>query len=156
MVSAGDDMRYEMMKFENIRSLRIDNGLTQKQVAQMLGISQNKYIILLIINVFLLIVGTFMDPTPAAIILGPILLPVLKNFGMDPVNIGVLMCMNLIMGQITPPVGSCLYLASGISKLSIDKIGKALIPFYVIAFIVLILVSYIPAITMTLPNMFGV
>ena len=135
--------------------------LTLEKIPQMvvnllLGISDNKYIILLIINVFLLIVGTFMDPTPAAIILGPILLPVLKNFGMDPVNIGVLMCMNLIMGQITPPVGSCLYLASGISGLSIDKIGKALIPFYIIAFIVLLLVSYIPAITMTLPNTFGV
>lgn len=130
--------------------------IPQLVVKLLLGISDNKYIILLIINVFLLIVGTFMDPTPAAIILGPILLPVLKNFGMDPVNIGVLMCMNLIMGQITPPVGSCLYLASGISKLSIDKIGKALIPFYIIAFIVLLLVSYIPAITMTLPNMFGV
>ena len=60
------------------------------------------------------------------------------------------------MGQITPPVGSCLYLASGISGLSIDKIGKALIPFYIIAFIVLMLVAYVPAITMTLPNMFGV
>lgn len=130
--------------------------IPQLVVKLLLGISDNKYIILLIINVFLLIVGTFMDPTPAAIILGPILLPVLKNFGMDPVNIGVLMCMNLILGQITPPVGSCLYLASGISKLSIDKIGKALIPFYIIAFSVLLLVSYIPAITMTLPNMFGV
>ena len=130
--------------------------IPQLVVKILLGISDNKYVILLIINVFLLIVGTFMDPTPAAIILGPILLPVLKNFGMDPVNIGVLMCMNLIMGQITPPVGSCLYLASGISGLSIDKIGKALIPFYIIAFIVLMLVAYVPAITMTLPNMFGV
>lgn len=130
--------------------------IPQLVVKILLGISDNKYVILLIINVFLLIVGTFMDPTPAAIILGPILLPVLKNFGMDPVNIGVLMCMNLIMGQLTPPVGSCLYLASGISGLSIDKIGKALIPFYIIAFVVLMLVAYVPAITMTLPNMFGV
>ncbi|MDO4846020.1 MAG: TRAP transporter large permease subunit, partial [Oscillospiraceae bacterium] len=107
-------------------------------------------------NLFLLMVGTFMDPTPAAIILGPILLPVLKQFGMDPVQIGVMMCMNLIMGQITPPVGSCLYLASGISRLSIEKIGKALLPFYAINFTVTLLVAYVPAFVMTLPNLFGI
>lgn len=97
-----------------------------------------------------------MDPTPAAIILGPIIMPVLTQFGMDPIQIGVMMCMNLIMGQITPPVGSCLYLASGISNLSVARIGKALLPFYAIAFAVILLVSFVPAFVMTLPNLFGV
>lgn len=135
--------------------------LTLERIPQMivnvlLGISENKYVLLLIINVFLLLVGTFMDPTPAAIILGPILLPVLKQFGMAPVQIGVMMCMNLIMGQITPPVGSCLYLASGISKLSVEKISRALLPFYAINFTVTMLVAYVPAFVMTLPNLLGV
>lgn len=130
--------------------------IPQLIVRALLSISENKFVILLIVNLFLLMVGTFMDPTPAAIILGPILLPVLKQFGMDPVQIGVMMCMNLIMGQITPPVGSCLYLASGISRLSIEKIGKALLPFYAINFTVTLLVAYVPAFVMTLPNLFGI
>lgn len=130
--------------------------IPQLIVNMLLGISENKYVLLLIINMFLLMVGTFMDPTPAAIILGPILLPVLKQFGMAPVQIGVMMCMNLIMGQITPPVGSCLYLASGISKLSVEKISRSLLPFYAINFAVTMLVAYVPAFVMTLPNLFGV
>lgn len=130
--------------------------IPQLVVHALLSISGNKYILLIIINVFLLLVGTFMDPTPAAIILGPIIMPVLKQFGMDPIQIGVMMCMNLIMGQITPPVGSCLYLASGISNLSVARIGKALLPFYAIAFAVILLVSFVPAFVMTLPNLFGV
>ncbi|NLZ61501.1 MAG: TRAP transporter large permease [Acholeplasmataceae bacterium] len=130
--------------------------IPQLIVNLLLDISNNKFVLLLIINLFLLVVGTFMDPTPAAIILGPILLPVLKSFGMDPVHIGVMMCMNLIMGQITPPVGSCLYLASGISKLSVEKISRALLPFYAINFGVTLLISYVPAFVMTLPKLFGV
>ena len=130
--------------------------IPQLVVHALLSISGNKYILLIIINVFLLLVGTFMDPTPAAIILGPIIMPVLTQFGMDPIQIGVMMCMNLIMGQITPPVGSCLYLASGISNLSVARIGKALLPFYAIAFAVILLVSFVPAFVMTLPNLFGV
>lgn len=130
--------------------------IPQLIVNLLLGISSNKYVLLLIINLFLLVVGTFMDPTPAAIILGPILLPVLKQFGMDPVQIGVMMCMNLIMGQITPPVGSCLYLASGISKLSVERISKGLLPFYAINFGVTLLVSYVPSFVMTLPRLLGV
>ena len=135
--------------------------LTQERVPQMvvrllLQISNNKYVVLFIINIFLLFVGTFMDPTPAVIILAPILMPVLVDFGMHPIQIGVMMCFNLIMGQITPPVGSCLYLASGISKLSVEAISKAAIPFYIINSLALFTITYIPAFVMTIPNMFGV
>lgn len=129
--------------------------IPQLVVNVLLSISSNKYIIIIIVNLFMLVVGTFMDPTPAAIILGPILLPVLTQFGLHPIQIGIMMCMNLIMGQITPPVGSCLYLASGISGLSIDKIGIALIPFYLINFGITIIVGFIPGITTFLPTMFG-
>lgn len=130
--------------------------IPQLVVNLLLSISDNQYVILIIINVFLLLVGTFMDPTPAAIILGPIILPVMQSFGYDPVYIGVMMCMNLIMGQITPPVGSCLYLASGISKLNILQISKALVPFYFINFAAILLVAFIPSLVTFLPNMFGV
>lgn len=134
--------------------------LTQEKIPQMvvnmlLGITGNRYIILLILNVFMLFVGTFMDPTPACTILAPILLPVLTNLGMDPVHVGVFMCFNLIMGLITPPVGSCIYLASGISKLSVEKISMAMIPFFVINFTILMLVTYVPGFVTLLPSLIG-
>ena len=134
--------------------------LTQERVPQMvvsmlLGISENRVVILLILNVFMLFVGTFMDSTPACTILAPILLPILTELGMDPVHIGVFMCFNLIMGLITPPVGSCLYLASGISGLSVEKISKAMIPFYFVNFGILMIVTYIPATVTFIPSLLG-
>lgn len=131
--------------------------LTQEQVPQtvvelLLGISSNKFIILCIVNLFLLFVGTFMDSTPAVTILAPILLPVLMQLGMDPVHVGVFMCFNMIMGLITPPVGSCLYLASGISHLSIEAISRAMLPLFLINILVLFLITYIPTLVTFLPN----
>ena len=135
--------------------------LTYERVPQMivellLDITTNKILLLLIINVFLLFVGTFMDPTPAIIILGPILMPILTTLGMHPIHIGVMMCFNLILGQITPPVGSCLYLASGISKLSVERISKGMLPFYAVNFLLLIVITFVPAVVMTIPNLFGI
>lgn len=134
--------------------------LTQEKVPQtvvnmLLGITGNRYLILLILNVFMLFVGTFMDPTPACTILAPILLPILTSLGMDPVHVGVFMCFNLIMGLITPPVGSCIYLASGISKLSVEKISKAMIPFFIINSTILMLVTYVPGFVTLLPGLIG-
>lgn len=134
--------------------------LTQERVPQMvvgilLNITDNKYLILLILNLFMLFVGTFMDSTPACTILAPILLPILTSLGMDPVHIGVFMCFNLVMGLTTPPVGSCLYLASGISKLSVERISKAMIPFFIINTAVLLLVTYVPASVTFLPGLIG-
>lgn len=130
--------------------------IPQKVVELLLSITDNRILLLLIINVFLLFVGTFMDSTPAVTILAPILLPVLSQMGMDPVHIGVFMCFNLIMGLITPPVGSCLYLASGISRMSVEKISKAMIPLYGVNFLILMLVTYIPMLSLLIPNLFGV
>ncbi len=134
--------------------------LTQERVPQMvvellLNISNNKFIILLIINAFLLFVGTFLDSTPAVIILAPVLLPVLTELGMDPVHVGVFMCFNMICGLITPPVGSCLYLASGISHLPIEKISKTMIPLFMINILVLLLITYIPYTVTFLPRLLG-
>ena len=93
-----------------------------------------------------------MDSTPAVTILAPILLPVLMQLGMDPVHVGVFMCFNMIMGLITPPVGSCLYLASGISHLSIEAISRAMLPLFLINVLVLFLITYIPTLVTFLPN----
>lgn len=118
------------------------------------SLSQNKIVLLLMVNLFLLFVGTFMDPTPSTIILAPIIAPILvSNFGMDPIHVGVFLSFNLIMGLTTPPVGSCLYLASGISGLSIEKISRAIIPFLIINTLVLLLVTYFPPTVMTIPNL---
>ncbi|MGI5966132.1 MULTISPECIES: TRAP transporter large permease [Anaerotruncus] len=134
--------------------------LTQERVPQMVvellfGITNNKFVLLLIINLFLLFVGTFMDSTPSCIILAPILLPILVEMNMDPVHIGVFMCFNLAQGLITPPVGSCLYLASGISQLPVEKIAKAMMPFFLINVVVLLLITYFPPFVLFVPSLAG-
>ena len=119
----------------------------------LLSITENKLFILLLLNVFLLFVGTFMDPTPSVMILTPIFMPLLINMGMDPVHIGVFMCFNLIIGLTTPPVGECLFIASSISKLSMERLSKAMIPFLIINIGVLLLITYFsPAVTF-IPNL---
>ncbi len=130
--------------------------IPQKVVALLLGITDNYYILLLIITLFLLIVGTFMDATPATLILAPILLPVLTNLGMAPVHVAVYTCFALVIGLITPPVGSCLFLASGISGLSIERISRAVLPLILVNLAVLLLVAYIPFLTTWIPSIAGI
>lgn len=121
----------------------------------LLGFSSNIYVILLLLNLALLIIGTFMDATPAAIILGPVMVPILADLGMDPIHVGIFMCFNLILGHTTPPVGTCLYIASGISGLQIERIAVAMIPFLVVNFITLMIITYFPGIVLFLPNLLG-
>lgn len=123
-------------------------------VRLLLNISDNRIILLLIINVFLLIVGTFMDGTPAIMILAPILLPVMMDLGLEPVNCAIVICFNLIIGMITPPVGVCLFLATGISKLTIEEISKAVFPLITISIAELILITFVPFFTTWLPSLF--
>jgi TRAP-type C4-dicarboxylate transport system permease large subunit len=118
-------------------------------------ISSNPIIILLIINIFLLIIGTFMDITPAVLIFTPIFLPLVTSFGMDPIHFGIMMVMNLSVGNITPPVGSALFAGVSIAKLDLEDVMKPIIPFYVAIIIALLLVTYIPAISMVLPELLG-
>lgn len=124
-------------------------------IALLLNISDNPYILILIIIAFLLFIGTFMDPTPAIMIMAPILLPVMSNFGMQPVHVAITICFALTIGVITPPVGSCLYLASGISKLSIEHISRAVLPFVAISAIELVLIAYLPFLTTFIPSLIG-
>lgn len=117
------------------------------------SLSDNRYVVLLLLNVFLLIVGTFMDPTPSAVILGPIFVPLLTRMGMDPVHVGVFICFNLILGHTTPPVGTCLYIASGISGIKIERISAAMMPLVLVNFVTLMVITYIPAVVTFLPNL---
>jgi tripartite ATP-independent transporter DctM subunit len=116
---------------------------------------QNPVLLLFFINVMLLFIGTFMEGTAAMIITVPVLLPIAQSFGIDPVMLGAIVVLNLMIGLITPPVGLCLYVASGICKLSIERITKAILPFLTIEILVLLLVTYIKPITMFLPGLFG-
>jgi len=120
-----------------------------------MGISDNPIIILLIINIFLLIIGTFMDITPAVLIFTPIFLPIVTSFGMDPIHFGIMLILNLSIGNITPPVGSALFVGASVANLDLEDVIKPLIPFYICIIIVLLLVTYIPEISMVLPRMLG-
>ncbi|KJS86611.1 MAG: C4-dicarboxylate ABC transporter substrate-binding protein [Peptococcaceae bacterium BICA1-8] len=121
--------------------------------AFVLSISTNKIIVLMLINVFLLFVGTIMECLAAIIILTPILLPMVMKLGVDPVHFGVIMVVNLAIGFITPPVGVNLFVASGISKLRIEEIARSIIPLLLIMIIILLLVTYIPEISLWLPSL---
>lgn len=120
-----------------------------------MGISDNPIIILLILNIFLLFIGTFMDITPAVLIFTPIFLPIVTSFGMDPIHFGIMMVMNLSIGNITPPVGSALFVGASIANLDLEDVIKPMLPFYAAIIIVLLLVTYIPEISMILPKLAG-
>jgi len=115
-------------------------------------LSDNRYVILMMINVMLLVLGTLMDMAPLILILTPILLPVVTSIGVDPVHFGMIMMVNLGMGLITPPVGGVLFVGSAIAKLPMETVVKALLPFYVALFAVLMVVTYLPAISLWLPQ----
>lgn len=110
--------------------------------------SQNPIVVLLLISILLLLVGTFMDTLAAIIILAPILLPVAIKIGVDPVHFGVIMVVNLAIGFITPPLGVNLFVANGISGVSLEKLSKAIIPFFLVLVLALMLITYIPDISL--------
>ena len=126
--------------------------IPQEVSAALISISDNKYVILLIINMLLLFVGTFMDMTPAVLIFTPIFLPVVKEIGLHPVHFGAIMVANLCIGICTPPVGTCLFVGCGVGNTTIAKIIKHLIPFFIAMIAALMLVTYIPAVSMWLPK----
>ena len=134
-----------ILSYENIPQ-SISDGL--------IALSDNPVIILLIINVILLIVGIFMDMTPAVLIFTPIFLPVVTELGMSPLHFGIMMVLNLCIGLCTPPVGSVLFVGCGIAKTTIAQMVRPLLPMYVAMFAVLLLVTYVPAISEWLPRAF--
>ncbi|WP_061707610.1 TRAP transporter large permease [Pseudenterobacter timonensis] len=118
-------------------------------------LSDNKYVILMYLNIMLLLIGTLMDMAPIILILTPVLLPVTNALGIDPVHFGMIMMVNLGIGLITPPVGSVLFVASAVSKQKIETVVKAMLPFYGMLLIILGLVTYVPAISLWLPGVLG-
>lgn len=120
-----------------------------------MSLSTNKYVILLLMNLVLLVVGMFLDITPACLIFTPIFLPIVQSLGMDLVQFGVVLTFNMCMGTMTPPVGSVLFVSCGISKVPIERVVKPLLPYVGALLIVLFLVTYVPAISLTLPRLMG-
>ena len=132
--------------------------ITIAQVPKLLGdllmaATSNKYIILLIINLLILAVGCVMDVSPAIMILGPILLPIITKMGFDPVFFGVIMVYGLCIGLLTPPVGNVLYVGCGLSKIDFVALVKHVMPHVIIYVIVLFTITYIPGLIMWIPNM---
>lgn len=130
-------------------------GLPNAISTLLLGISKNKFVILLIINIFLLFVGTFMDMAPALLIFTPIFLPVIRSLGMSPIQFGVMIVMNLSVGTITPPVGNVLFVGCSIAKLQVEQVVKKLIPFFGAIVIALLFITYVPAFSEWLPKILG-
>ena len=130
-------------------------ALTQmpaKMTAFFLSISSNKYVILFLINILLLILGTLVDMAPSILIATPILLPVMQNFGVDPVHFGMIMLLNLGIGLCHPPVGSILFVGCAVGKVTIEQVMRKIWPFYAVMFLVLMFVTYIPEVSLWLPR----
>ncbi|MCM3595008.1 TRAP transporter large permease [Metabacillus idriensis] len=130
-------------------------GIPEAISSGLLSLTDSPIIILLLMNVILLIIGTFMDITPAVLIFTPIFLPVVTAFGMDPVHFGIMMAFNLCIGNITPPVGSALFVGCSIGKVKMEQVIKPLLPFYGAIIVVLLAVTFIPEISLSLPKLFG-
>lgn len=120
-----------------------------------LGVTDSAVVILLIMNVILLIVGCFMDPTPAVLIFTPIFLPIVQTWGMHPVHFGLMMVMNLCVGTLTPPVGAILFAGCRTHNVKIEQIIKMLLPFFAVIFVALLLITYVPALSMFIPEALG-
>jgi len=135
-----------VMAYENI---------PQNVAAALLALSSNKIVLLIIINVILLFIGTFMDMTPAVLIFTPIFLPVAVKLGIDPIHFGIMMVMNLSVGLCTPPVGSVLFVGCSVAGLPITKVIKPLLPMFLAMLVALMLVTYIPELSMFVPELFG-
>jgi tripartite ATP-independent transporter DctM subunit len=131
--------------------------IPQSVSAAMLTLSDNPLVLLLLINLLLLIVGMFMDMTPAVLIFTPIFLPVVTAplIGMDPVHFGIVMIANLCIGLCTPPVGTCLFIACGVGRTSIARVVAPAIPFFIAMFVSLMLITYWPSLSLWLPRLLG-
>ena len=135
-----------VMAFTNIPTL-VSNGL--------LALSSNKFVILFLINIILLVVGTFMDMTPACLIFTPIFLPVCTQLGMSTIHFGIMLIFNLCIGTITPPVGTTLFVGVKVGGVKIETVIRQLLFYFAAIFAVLMLVTYIPQISLWLPSLMG-
>lgn len=131
------------------------SGIPAAISGALMSISDNRYVILLIMNVFLLVMGMFLDLTPAVLIFTPIFLPIASSIGMSPVHFGLMLITNLGIGSVTPPVGSCLFVGCGVAKVKIEGVTKYIVPIFASMVIALFLITFIPAIPMIVPYLTG-
>ncbi|MFA5527609.1 MAG: TRAP transporter large permease [Peptostreptococcales bacterium] len=129
--------------------------IPQVVAASILSISENPIVILALINLLLLIIGTFMETTAAIIIVVPVLMPIIDQLGINPIHFGIIVVVNLAMGMITPPLGVCLFVGCGISKIKLEDITRAIWPFVLVMIIDIIILTYIPIISLFLPKLMG-
>jgi tripartite ATP-independent transporter DctM subunit len=130
-------------------------GIPQNLSMALIGLTDNKILILLIINLILLAVGVFMDITPAVLIFTPIFLPIALQLGVDPTHFGIIMVLNLCIGLCTPPVGTVLFVGVGVAQTSITRVIRPLLPLYIAMIAALMIVTYFPALSLWLPTLFG-
>ena len=140
------------MAFKTVASL---SHTPELMASIILGLSDNPLVLLFLINVLLLIVGMFLDAGPAIIILGPILGPIFTSIGIDSVHFAIIMAVNLTVGLLTPPMGLVLFVTSSVSGLRVETIAKATLPFLTVEILIIFLITYFPAISLTVPRLFG-
>ena len=140
------------MAFKTVASL---SHTPELMASIILGLSDNPLVLLFLINVLLLIVGMFLDAGPAIIILGPILGPIFTSIGVDSVHFAIIMAVNLTVGLLTPPMGLVLFVTSSVSGLRVETIAKATLPFLTVEILIIFLITYFPAISLTVPRLFG-
>lgn len=131
------------------------SGIPAALSSTLMGITDNKYILLLIMNVFLLVLGMFLDLTPAVLIFTPIFLPIATSFGMSPVHFGIMLILNLAIGSVTPPVGSVLFVGCNVGGVSVEKVTKYIVPMFCAMVVALMLVVYIPQLSLLIPKLCG-
>ena len=149
------DLRYLLLPFyrgELLVRVTDQNRRMELLTEALLGISDNPIAILLMLNLILLALGMIMDMAALILICTPIFLPIATQFGMDPIQFGIMMMMNLGLGLCTPPVGACLFVGSVVGKIKIEQTVRTIWPFYLALFAALMLVTYVPALSMALPN----
>lgn len=142
LISASSAMSYVMAYI----------GIPQAITKALLGLTENKYIIFLLMNIILLLVGMFMDITPAILIFTPIFLPIAMSLGMTDIQFGVMLIFNMCLGNITPPVGSVLFVGCSVGDVSIEQVTPRLIPYFATLVFLLLAVTYIPALSLALPQ----
>ncbi|MFC2158781.1 TRAP transporter large permease [Acidobacteriota bacterium] len=130
-------------------------NIPQDISSALVGLTDSKFVILLLINIILLAVGTFMDITPAVLIFTPIFLPVVTKLGITPLHFGIIIVLNLCIGLCTPPVGTVLFVGCGVGKTTIAKVTRSLLPFFAVMILVLLLITYLPELSLFLPRLFN-
>ena len=145
LIAASSIMAYVMAR----------TGIPKAISDAIMGISDNRYVILLVMNIFLLVMGMFLDLTPAVLIFTPIFLPIATSIGMSPVHFGLMLILNMGIGSVTPPVGSCLFVGCGIANVKIEGVTKYIVPIFASMVVALFLVTFIPQIPLSIPYWTG-